>query len=86
MYLHKPLPVLIFGKPLDNPFLLQTCQDVGSFLRRPRHHMHIGGLTLIHRSLHKISHRWGQRGDRRQGPNTNTRPNTTMPERGWTFM
>lgn len=59
MYLPEPLPVFIFGKPLHHAFFLQTCQDIGCFLWRPCHHMYIGGLTLVHCSLHKIGYRWG---------------------------
>jgi len=77
----KRLPVLVFGKLLDHPFDLQTGQDVGRFLGRPRHHVHTGGLALGHCSLHKISHRRGQRGDGGQGANPDARPDTAMSER-----
>lgn len=55
----NPVPVFVFGKLLDHPFLLQTCEDVGCFLRRSCHHVHIGRFTFIHRSLHKLSYCWG---------------------------
>lgn len=72
------VPVLIFGKPLDHPFLLQTCQDIGCFLRRTRHHVHVGGLAFFHRSLHKVSHRRRQRGDGGQGTDADACPNAAM--------
>lgn len=51
-------PVFIFGKPLDHAVPLQTCQDVGRFLRGAGHHVDIGGFALVRSSLHKIRHRW----------------------------
>lgn len=76
------VPVVIFGKLLHHPFLLQTCQDIGCFLRRPRHHVHVGGLTFFHRSLHEVRHRRRQRGDGGQGTDADACPEAAVSERG----
>lgn len=76
------VPVLIFGKLLHHSFLLQTCQDTGGFLRRPRHHVHVGGLTFLHRSLHEVRHRRRQRGDGGQGTDADACPEAAVSERG----
>lgn len=76
------VPVLIFGKLLHHPFPLQTCQDIGCFLRRPRHHVHVGGLTFVHRSLYEVRHHRRQRGDGGQGTDADTCPEAAVSERG----
>lgn len=48
--------------------------------------MHIGGLALIHRSLHEVGHRWRQRGDGGQGADADAGPDTAMSDREQTFM
>lgn len=74
-------PVLVFGKLFDHPVPLQAGQDVGGFLRRPRHHVDVGGFALVHRTLHKVGHRRRKRGDGGEGSNPDTRPDTSLPEK-----
>lgn len=78
----RNLPVFILGEPLDHPFLLQAGQNGGCLLRSARHHVHIGGLALVHRPLHKVGHRGRQRRDGRQGAQAHPGSNTAMSERG----